>query len=241
MNVKIEQSKLYGCVTIPASKSFAHRILLAAALCGESTTVKGKLLGDDIFATIACLEKIGAHFWETNENELLVTPSSFSKQNKYKFNAQESGSTLRFLLPVVAALGLTATFLGEGRLNERPIAELVEVLCQHGIISSGKSLPVTISGELRAGEYVINGDISSQYITGLLFALPLLDGDSTIEIVGDMVSLSYIDVTLAVLKSFGISIVRARNIFIVKGKQSYTSSNFIEVEGDWSSAGFFAV
>lgn len=241
MDVKIENSKLEGKLIIPASKSFAHRILLASALCGEPTTVKGALSSEDIFATKNCLEKLGTRFLKTGNDELLVVPNTGAKAKDVTFNAKESGSTLRFFLPVVAALGVSATFIGEGRLGERPVVELLETLSKHNVIASNQSLPLTISGELTHGEFVISGEVSSQYITGLLFALPLLDGDSTIEIVGDIVSSSYIEITLAVLKAFGISIVRAGNIFVVKGNQKYISPKVAKVEGDWSSAGFFAV
>ncbi|MDD4839881.1 MAG: 3-phosphoshikimate 1-carboxyvinyltransferase [Clostridia bacterium] len=241
MNVKIEKSKLSGSIKIPASKSLAHRVLIASALSNENTVVSGKLVGNDVFATMDCLKSIGAYFEDTNEDELLVKPYKYSYKHQISFNAVESGSTLRFLLPIVSALGLTATFTGEGRLGQRPIGELLTVLTAHGVHTDQTVLPVTVSGKLEAGEYIIQGGISSQYISGLLFALPLLDGDSTIEVVGDMVSASYIDMTLSVLKTFGISIVRARNIFIVKGNQNYQSPQSIQVEGDWSSAGFFAV
>ena len=240
MNVIVEKSKLCGCVTPPASKSVAHRVLIASALCDEPTEVLGALQGDDVQATINALKALGAVFSEKDEDARVVFPAK-QRHGEVTINVKESGSTLRFMLPIVCALGVTASFCGEGRIAERPISELLCALSEHGISVSDGALPLTVGGKLKAGDHVIDGTVSSQYVTGLLFALPLLDGDSTLELKGGAVSANYIDITLSVLEKFGISIDRAGNAFYVRGGQRYKSPKRVRVEGDFSGAAFFAV
>lgn len=232
---------LNGAVTIPASKSYAHRILIACALADEPTLVKGLLTGADIKATADCLTCLGAKFKVLNLTELMVFPINRKEVKAAVLNASESGSTLRFLLPVAACLGAEATFTGEGRLGERPIGELINALAEHGVSSDKTSLPLTIKNKPTGGIYKLSGGISSQFITGLLLALPLLEEDSIIEIDGGIVSQSYVEITLETLEKFGIAVKKDGNIFYIKGGQSYISPKKITVEGDWSNACFFAV
>lgn len=231
MDVKLEKSRIIGRVSIPASKSQAHRMMIASFLAGENYDFG--LVGDDVTATKACLDSLKRLF----DGEV----------DACKLDARESGSTLRFLLPIVCALDVNAEIFGEGRLPERPIAELLDVLKAHGANIAGDKLPIKVysscaelclaKGGLKAGEYRMSGGVSSQYITGLLFALPLLDGDSNLVVEGDLVSKDYVEMTLDVLAKFGVEIERTERGFFVKGNQKYVASD-VTIEGDWSSAAF---
>lgn len=226
MDVKIKKSTVKGSVRAVPSKSVAHRLMIAAALSGRTLSVENG--GKDIRATFLCLQKIAPHINASIKGEIAL-------------NAFESGSTLRFLLPLVCALGIECTIDGEGRLKDRPLGGLIETLEEHGAKiekNSSSCLPLRVSGKLSAGEYRIDGSVSSQYVTGLLFALPLLDGDSKIIIEGEVVSSNYIDITLGVLADFCINIKRTEDGFFAKGNQEYVCPQSLEVEGDWSSAGF---
>lgn len=240
--LKVQDSNLHGTVTIPSSKSAAHRLMIASALSGAPTVIDGRIAGDDVNATAACLSALGAKI-TFSESSVTVLPLNLKGHAALPVElfASSSGSTLRFLLPVVSALNRTAVFDGEKRLAERPVAELTDVLKAHGAVIGGDKLPLKISGQLQSGEYAINARVSSQYITGLLFALPLLDGDSKLTLNGAAVSESYIGLTLDVLKRFSIGVEKTACGFAVRGGQSYVSPRRVTAEGDWSSACFFAV
>ena len=150
----------------------------------------------------------------------------------------ESGSTLRFVIPIAAALGTNAYFTGSGRLPQRPLNIFTDTLPAHGVKFSGNLLPFSISGRLMCGEYIIDGSVSSQFITGMLFALPLLDGDSTIKLSSPLQSASYIDITIDVLQEFGINIEKISDGYFIPGGQKYAAGNY-NVESDWSHAAFF--
>ena len=198
MDAVVKKSRICGNIVIPPSKSQAHRVLIASFLAGANYDFG--LVGDDIEATACCLDALNNLFVGNTKRAVL--------------DAHESGSTLRFLLPIVCALDVDAEFVGRGRLSKRPIKDLLDVLRGHGANIIGDELPLKIisSGAetclakkgLTAGEYRISGAVSSQYITGLLFALPLLDGDSKIVVEGELVSKAYVDMTLDVLARFGI-------------------------------------
>ncbi len=233
MDALIKKSQLKGRVIAPASKSVAHRLMIACALAGgRYECAEG---GKDMLATARCLEAISGSLREFIEK-------GHSRDGETVFlNAGESGSTLRFLLPVVCAAGINAVIDGEGRLKDRPIEDLICALEKHGAVigrENDRSLPLTTSGKLEAGEYRIRGDVSSQYVTGLLFALPLLDGDSAIFIESEIVSANYIDITLDVLKNFGIKIEAFEGGYFVRGNQKYAVPHDLKAEGDWSSAAF---
>ncbi len=222
-DVVVKGSRICGAVEAPASKSLAHRVMIAAYLAGESFEAEG---GADVEATKRCLASLRLAREYGGDHPLL--------------DAGESGSTLRFLLPVVCAQGCTATFMGEGRLKDRPIDGLLEVLTAHGAEFSregGEGLPLRVAKSgLRAGNYVVDGSVSSQYVTGLLMALPLLEGDSTLTVVGKSVSKSYIDLTLYVLKHFSVEVETRDGAYMIKGGQSYKMPRDLKIEGDWSSA-----
>ena len=232
---------LQGNVTPPPSKSQAHRLLICAALGTEPCSIVCSSVNDDIMATMRCLNAIGAEITYSS-GVFDVRPVSVVKGGT--LDCGESGSTLRFLMSVAAVLGADATFTGTGKLPQRPMGALTELLSLHGTAverSSADELPVACSGTLRGGRFTIPGNISSQYLTGLLFALPLATEDSEIEVVGEQTSASYIDMTLEALSIAGIEVERSGNVYRIKGNQKYRMPSRVVVEGDWSSAAFWVV
>ena len=236
MNVTIQPSKICGEIVAPPSKSYAHRILIAAYLSGQKVRVHNAGDSNDVKATVGALKSLGAQI-ETSDGTVTIQRKSIP--SKATVDCNESGSTLRFLLPIAAALGVNANFTGKGRLLSRPIQELAQALNGNGAkIDASSTDAFYVSGKLSAGEFIIPANISSQYITGLLFALPLLDGDSKITLVGETVSVGYLDITLDVLQRFGIQIERTDYGYFVKGNQRYNSASDVTVEGDYSGAAF---
>lgn len=238
MDVRLSPSKLNGSVEAISSKSDMHRMLIAAALSNEPTVINCNIVSEDIAATISCLEALGSKI-SIDVGKITVTPIE-KPQDNVVLDCYESGSTLRFLLPVAAALGIKAQFSGGGRLASRPILPLRNELESNGVkISPPWQFPIEISGQLEAGEFAFRGDVSSQLATGLLMALPILDGDSKLKLFEPVVSRQYIDLTLKVLKQFGIEIKEENNEFFIKGNQKYISPKEITAEGDWSNSAFF--
>jgi 3-phosphoshikimate 1-carboxyvinyltransferase len=231
MNVTLTPHALSGTVLAPASKSYAHRYLLAAYLAGGSCRVCHVGTSRDVEATLGVLAHLGLRYHPIGDDVLIEGVTRPACALAY---CRESGSTLRFMLPVAAALGIHTTFTAEAGLLARPIGDLVDALNAHGAAIDG----LTVCGTLESGDYVISGGVSSQYITGLLFALPLLDGDSRILIEGELVSRSYIDVTLEVLAAAGICVREFEGGFAVPGNQTYRLPPVVNVEGDWSGAAF---
>lgn len=240
MNVKLKPSSLNGTIKAISSKSQAHRVLIASALSQEPTQINCNCFGEDILATAQCLRALGAGV-EIKDEAIIVTPVK-NTPAQATLDCNESGSTLRFLLPVTAALGVKGTFTGSGRLPSRPIMPLRREMENFGVeFSEPWKFPIEISGKLVSGEYSMKGNVSSQFITGLLFALPLLEGDSTLRIIPPVESRSYIDMTLEVLREFKIEISEKDNVFYIKGSQKYITPKEITVEGDWSNSAFFLV
>lgn len=240
MEIKVHGT-LKGEVTPPPSKSRAHRLLICAALGKEPCTIACSSVNDDIIATMRCLNALGASITYSS-GVFNVNPVKVVKGGT--LNCGESGSTLRFLVSVAAVLGADATFVGSGKLPQRPMGALTDMLAEHGISFTrlaADELPVSCRGELRGGKYILPGNISSQYLTGLLFALPLAKDDSEIEIVGGLTSASYVAMTLDALATAGISIEHEGNIFRIKGNRQYRMPSDLIVEGDWSSAAFWVV
>lgn len=228
MRIELKPSTLAGTVQAVASKSHAHRLLIAAALSDAPSEVSIHTTSQDIEATKDCLAQL--------KEEIPV------------FNCCESGSTLRFLIPVAMALKEKATFLGSGRLPQRPISPLKEEMEAHGCSFTkgiSESEICTIQGKLQSGTFTLPGNISSQYITGLLFALPLLGGDSKICITSPLESSKYVDMTLDVLKEFGIQIQIYNNegcpTYEIKGNQIYHAPELVTAEGDWSNIAFWVI
>ncbi len=227
-------------VSVIPSKSELHRLLIASALSDSETVILcGRdMLSKDIEATSKCLSELGAKI--SFDGELIrVTPIS-DLPKECLLDCYESGSTLRFMLPVVAALGVNATFTGRGRLPERPLDDLLCVMKEHGISFSSEKLPLTVSGKLSPGLFSISGGVSSQYITGLLFALSLLSGNSTVSLTSPLESAGYVKITLDVLKSFGVCVSEgSEGSYSVSGGARFTSPREIRASGDWSNASYF--
>lgn len=233
MKIKINPKTLCGKIEAPASKSVAHRTLICAALAKGKSTVKLNKTSEDIEATVSCLKSLGVTI-EKSGNEWTVTPPAKFPE-KAELDCGESGSTLRFMLPVVSALGIEATFTAHGRLPDRPIAPLLDEMKKHGI-ACNDTFPLHISGKLTGGKFRIAGNISSQFITGLLLALPLCEEESEIEIIPPVESKPYIDITTKVLSDFGAKIEENGNIY--KVRRSDLQSGAFNIEGDWSNAAF---
>lgn len=237
MKAIITPSALCGEVKAPASKSVAHRALICAALSDRATKIDCSTTSADIEATADCLRQLGAKITKTDTG-FFVEPITDSTENAV-LNCGESGSTLRFMLPVAASLGKVVSLYGSGRLPERPIGELCNALCLHGCHTSGNAIPLTVSGKLESGEYVIDGSVSSQFISGLLLALPQTHAESTVTVVGEIQSRPYIEMTLSVLSDFGIETEFTENQIRIFENNGYISPEKYTVEGDWSNSAFF--
>lgn len=238
MNIRLKPCRFCGEVTAISSKSDAHRLLIASALSDRPTFISCNARSADITATVNCLNSLGADI-KFVDGGISVKPIK-EKRKSAVLDCNESGSTIRFLLPVAASLGTNTEFTGGGRLPERPLSPLREQMEAHGVVFSPINVfPVKISGEMVSGEFTIKGNISSQFITGLLFALPLLNGNSVINVIPPVESRPYIDMTLNTLKKFGITVTEENNSFFIPGGQKYASPGTVESEGDWSNSAFF--
>lgn len=226
-----------GAVRIPASKSQAHRMLICAALSKAPSRLVLDGFSADIKATVQCLEALGARCEET-ANGLSVTPVGVCPAQA-RLDVGESGSTLRFLLPVLGALGVRAEVRMHGRLPERPLSPLWEVLEAHGMRLRQDGTVLYTDGQLCAGDYSLPGDVSSQFISGLLFALPLLGENSTLTVTGTLQSERYVAMTEQALAEAGIIMKKHRQVWQISGGQRYAAPAVQVVEGDWSSAAFF--
>lgn len=235
MNVLVNPARLSGKVDAISSKSYVHRLLICAALADRETNIKIKGMSEDILATIHCLKAMGCGI----DSNLKVTPINEPADTSVVLNCGESGSTARFLLPLVSYLFDSFTLTGEGKLPSRPFSPLCRALEKAGCSFSGDRLPLDGRGKIKAGDFYIEGDISSQFISGLLFVLPLLDGDSRIVLTSPLESAAYVDITIEVLKLFGINAEPFDHGFKVKGNQSYRSPGEVTAEGDWSNMAFF--
>lgn len=240
MNIKIGKSILKGNIKVISSKSDAHRLLIGAALADKPTKIFLEGWSNDIEATKNCLEILGCKVIRDNDG-IQITPLWDEQADDIVLDCVESGSTLRFLLPIVAALGKHAILEGQGRLPERPIDVLLEELRAHGSLVKENNLPLVMAGQIRGGVYTLPGNISSQFITGLLFALPLLKEDSEIRLTTKLESRGYVDMTLDTLKLFQIEIEEKDWGFHIKGGQTYRSPLEVSAEGDWSGAAFWVV
>lgn len=237
MNLCISPSPLGGELAAIPSKSDAHRVLILAALSIGTTRVEINRLSDDIQTTIDCLLALGAEIRRTPDALIVNGISAFAEHPI--LNCRESGSTLRFLLPVAAVCGVNARFTGSGRLPERPISELMEAMRLHGVRFSAEQLPFSIEEKLSGGEYVLPGNVSSQYLTGLLLALPLAKEDSILKLTTKLESAAYVEMTLRTLRSFGAVVEEQDGTYRIPGSQVYRTPGIIRVEGDWSNAAFF--
>ena len=255
MKITIKPGKLNGTVTAPPSKSYAHRMLISAAFTDGWSEVSGISSSEDMLATLDCLAALGVEYEKTdsgvrvkglkssalNAKSELSEESAHSSENDGElpdFPCRESGSTLRFMIPIALAVCGGGRFTGAERLIERGIGIYEEIFQGCGISVEKTNNSILVRGKLSAGEYKIRGDVSSQFITGMLFALSLLTGESRIEVLPPVESRAYIDITIDVLKIFGVQIEEEKeNCFIIRGAQNYQTRNY-QVEGDWSNAAF---
>lgn len=239
MDLIIHPKKLHGSITPPPSKSQAHRLIIGAALGAGSCIIENIAFSQDIMATIGAMVRLGAKFETDTPNAVRVHGMGVKFDGALpQIDCGESGSTLRFLIPITLAAANGGVFTGRGRLMERPQKPYFDLFDQKGIGYTLENGVLTVEGSLPAGEYTLRGDVSSQFFTGLLYALPLLKGDSVIRSTTTLESRSYIDMTLDALEKCGIEIVDEDDCFRVKGGQSYKLTD-CAVEADWSQAGFY--
>ncbi|WP_346917105.1 3-phosphoshikimate 1-carboxyvinyltransferase [Clostridium sp.] len=239
----IKPKLLKGNIVVPPSKSLGHRGIIAAALSRGISKVDNIQLSKDIEATMDIMKELGAVL-NTEGHSLHIDGSNmFSYKKSLDLKCNESGSTLRFLIPLALTKNEDYVFHGEGKLISRPLEPYYEIFEEKGIKYSTEEgvLPLKVSGKLTSGTYRVRGDISSQFITGLLFSLPLLEGNSKIELTTKLESKGYIDLTLEVLKDFGIEIENNNyKEFSIRGAQRYHSRDYY-IEGDYSQGAFFLV
>ncbi len=237
MDVTIQPRKLRGTVHAIPSKSQAHRLLLCAAFADAPTTLLCPQTNRDIQATAECLNALGAKI-ERTESGYHITPIAEIPE-RATLNCCESGSTLRFLLPIAGALGVDTTFVMEGRLPQRPLSPLWEEMERMGCHLSRPTMDtVRCEGKLLPGHYSIDGSVSSQFVTGLLFALSLVDGTSQLQLIGKVESLPYIEMTQKALSLFGVE-TKCSNSCYTLSKAEFTTPGTIQVEGDWSNGAFW--
>lgn len=237
MNATIAPAKLGGTIPAIASKSDAHRLLILAALSQGETRLWMDQRSEDIDATIDCLRALGARI-EIEPKGVRVQGIGQATES-HLLDCRESGSTFRFLLPVAATLCGRVRFTGGGRLPERPIGELLRVLQSHGVLFSAERLPFETAGTLTGGTFSLPGNVSSQYLTGLLLALANLPQDSEIVLTTPLESAAYVDITLHALRRFGVNVTQQDGHYRVRGGQEIKSPGELRVDGDWSNAAFF--
>lgn len=240
MDKIFNKNKVKEFVTAISSKSEAHRFLICAALGDAPVKIICTDTNADIDATASCLSSLGATIRRENDGFYIEPIRQINSGTALDCN--ESGSTLRFLLPVAAALGANCSFIMRGRLASRPLSPLCEMLEDNGIslTPQGES-PLTINGRICCGNYSIAANISSQFISGMLFALSICKGKSTLKLQGKLESAPYVEMTLDALKAFGaaVSFDTFTNTYIINGKEKLHSPDTVTVGGDWSNAAFF--
>lgn len=237
MNVLISPSFAKGTINAPSSKSCAHRLLICAALSEGVSIIENIGTNDDITATAECLKAMGATVYMNGTTATVQGIGAQKKQKEISLFCNESGSTLRFLIPLSLVFSEKCVFSGNGRLMSRPQNVYKELFSEKNCILENSGDILTVSGSLKSGVYKIRGDVSSQFITGLLFTLPLLDGDSEIVLTTQLQSAPYVDITVDALSQFGITVNKTERGYFIKGNQKY-SSRSLRVEGDWSNAAF---
>ncbi len=245
MNKTVSYGKRTGVVCVPSSKSVAHRLLICAALGTEPVVLRLNGISKDITATANCLCRLGAEL-NITEHEIAVLPirkscsGQESAHSMVELPVGESGSTLRFLLPLVGALGRETCFHMEGRLPDRPLSPLDELLRQHGMDIRQEKTDLYTSGRLSHGSYVLPGNVSSQFFSGLLMSLPFLSGSSYLQAEGTLQSAGYLDLTEEALEKADVLLRHPKkNCWEIPGNQQVHLPSQMDVEGDWSNAAFF--
>lgn len=240
--IKIMPTKLKGKVLVPPSKSLSHRAIICASLCNKGESVIDNLiLSEDIKATIQGMNSLGAEI-DIVGNKAIIKRRNLLNDKNPIINCRESGSTLRFLIPLSLILSDSCSFTGSNKLFERPLDVYYNIFKEQNIYYKLNDMyPLTVKGSLSSGTYEVLGNVSSQFISGLLFTLPLLNGDSTIKILGDYESKEYVNLTIDILKKHFIEIDNIdEKTYFIKGNQSYVNSSYT-IESDFSQAAFFLV
>lgn len=235
MKVKIYKSTPKGTLYVPPSKSYSHRYLIAAMLANSNSKISNIYFSNDIMATLNCLSSFGCKY-NIKDDSVIIT-SSNEVVDKPIFDCFESGSTLRFLIPIALSKYDNVTFIGTEKLISRGIGVYEEIFKKQNIKIIKDKTSLTFKGHLKSGVFEVNGSISSQFITGLLFTLPLLDGDSIIKIIPPLYSKDYVDMTLDVLSRYKINYEVDGYLIKIKGNQTYIASDY-SIEGDYSNAAF---
>lgn len=238
MDIRVTPSLLHGQITVPPSKSISHRMLICAALAYGRSLLRNVLDCDDTAATAEALKTLGANI-ETSDG-VTVVDGIKEPPATADIDCRESGSTLRFMIPIAAALGVKTTFRGRANLPNRPITPYLMEFPKHGVCFDTDKMPYTVSGRLKGGEFAVPGDISSQFITGYLLAAPLSGSDCVIRLTSELQSRPYATLTTDVMESFGVRVNTGDDSFTIPGSSRYIPHN-CEVEGDMSQAAFFLV
>lgn len=242
MSISLTPKKLKGSVKVPPSKSMAHRAIICASLARGRSVIKNIEYSKDIEATLMAMKALGTMIFQYDDYLEIDGTTTFMKNN-CEIDCHESGSTLRFMVPISIVCEANVHFKGEGRLGKRPLDVYYKIFEQQNIAHLYREdvLDLYIRGRLHEGVFEVPGNVSSQYISGLLFALPLMDGDSKIIVTSSLESRSYIDLTLEMLKKFGITIINHDyKEFVIPGGQCYLPCDY-EVEADFSQAAFYLV
>lgn len=241
MKVQVSPSQSAGSVHIPPSKSMSHRAIICASLAKGTSTITNVAFSQDIKTTIEGMRLLGAEIETTEDSVQIKGIQNFNQLKQEEVFCCESGSTLRFFIPIFSLCNQKVSFTGEGRLLHRPQKVYEKVFHEQGLSFVQDGEKITIEQSLKPGEYTLKGDVSSQFISGLLFTLPLMERDSTIHIQPPYESRSYVDLTLQMLETFGVHAhYTDENTIFVPGNQTYLSSDY-EIEGDFSQLAFFAV
>lgn len=241
MKIRIYPSKCNGQIVVPPSKSMAHRAIICASLANGTSIIDNIAYSDDIIATINGMKTLGANIVQEKERLIIEGIKDFNNLRDREIDCNESGSTLRFFIPIFSLTEKKIIFKGRNRLLKRPQKIYEEMFNEQGLYYFQDSEKIEIQGSLKAKEYIIRGDISSQFISGLLFILPILKSDSSIKILPPFESRSYIELTISLLKTFGVEVEFLDDFTIfIKGNQKYIPNNYT-VEGDYSQFAFFAV
>lgn len=241
MDIEVSTSYLQGRLALPSSKSELHRALIVALLSRSVTTIPAHGISADVFVTIGCLQALGALVVVDEDDETITVDSTGEFAAEATLTCGESGTTLRFFVPLVAALGIKAQLIMEPGLAKRPHQVLLDQLNAHGCRAMQEGEVIKVEGQLEPGTYQLPANISSQYISGLLLALPLLEGTSVIELDGALQSAGYVTMTLDIMERADVYVDDDETSFEIKGGQTYRAPSELSVGGDWSAAAFWLV
>lgn len=241
MSRQVQPARIQGTITVPPSKSMAHRLMICAGLAAGTSRISGLRDSMDMQATLQCLEQLGARVDGAFPTLTITGTDPVSRSRSVLLDCNESGSTLRFLIPVAALSDQEAEFTGRGRLMERPMGLYADIFLNQGLRFEQGEGRILVQGPLQSGLFEVPGDVSSQFISGLLFAAPLMEGQTGIAVLPPCESRDYVKMTVAALRQFGIEVqCPTDHGYILQGSQNYAPQN-VSVEGDWSQAAFPAV